>query len=248
MRHRLLTPTHLILALLSSTDPYHLIPASHGAPPIVALAGTRNWRDVLDDVDIRPCPWPVPGGGRVHCGIAQRTQRLWDEEEAFRRFCTAPHPQPLVLTGWSLGGGVCVALAARLRAEGVPVAAVHTFGAPRVGDARFRAWYEREGPPTTRYVTPRDPVPSVPRHYVHVGGQVEVPCRKRRWLQHHDLRAYLRGAHMLQRRAGRPKEEAAKDQSRDDDDEYDDDNATSAREEAAHGDVVGFQGGSEPAS
>ena len=48
-------------------------------PPIVALAGTRNLRDVLDDVargrDV----------GTVDCGIAHRTERLWRDATFARR-------------------------------------------------------------------------------------------------------------------------------------------------------------------
>ena len=181
---------HVVALLMAHRAPFALHPADDGHPAVVTLAGTHGWRDVLDDVDVRTCPWRTEG--KVHCGMFTRTMRMWDDVEGFCR-----DESSVVLAGYSLGGGVSVLLAAMLETRGVHVHSVHTFGAPRVGDAGFAAWYRRKGlhARTLRYTTPKDPVPSLPPHWPTVGRRVAVPCAKSGRLAHHDLRAYLRGVH-----------------------------------------------------
>ena len=148
---------------------------------LVTFAGTRNWRDVLDDLDIRSCPW-VTRMGRVHCGIAHRTRRLWENPD-LQEFCTegaASPSSPLILGGYSLGGGVSVCAAALLREhEGIVPSRVITFGAPKIGDAAFQRWYASTGlwQNTRRYTTPYDPIPRLPPQstYRHVGRRVVLP-------------------------------------------------------------------------
>jgi pimeloyl-ACP methyl ester carboxylesterase len=185
-------PARAVALLLGTRAPVTVLPAS-----LVVLGGTRTARDVLDDLDVRECALlDARVGGRVHCGIRARTERLWGADAALRRACLGAGRDGVALVGWSLGGGVGVCLAARLHAAGVRVREVHAFGAPRVGDAAFAAWYARcgLGAVTTRYETPRDPVPRLPRGaYVPVGAAVAVPCARRGWWAHHDLGAYRDG-------------------------------------------------------
>ena len=193
-RFREMRPALLVSLLMSSTRPYACIDGCEEHPPIVALAGTRNLRDVIDDLNVRGRAWPVGRDvGIVHSGIAERTERLWNDA-TLRDFCASGEPPLLV--GWSLGGGVAVCLSALLAMEGIRAHSVATFGAPRSGDARFAEWYLRSGlwERTVRYATPRDPVADLPRgRYRHVGRVVEVPCAHTSWWKHHDLRAYLEG-------------------------------------------------------
>jgi predicted lipase len=155
---------------------------------VVAFGGTRTLRDLLDDLDVRQCrPWA--GAGHVHCGMAHRAMRLFDD--SLFGFCSE---QPIVLAGYSLGGGAANLFAAQLCLAGVDVRSVHTFGAPRVGDAAFARWYTEAGlgSRTLRFETPRDPVVRLPGHpYVPVGRRVVLPLAATRsaWA-HHDLRAY----------------------------------------------------------
>ena len=182
------------MLLLAHRTPFALHPSTATRPGVVTFAGTRNWRDVRDDLDVRTCPW---WDGTVHCGMYTRTLRLWDDVEAF---CHGE--SSLVLAGYSLGGGVSVLLASMLAREGVDVRGVYTFGAPRVGDARFAAWYAAHGldARTWAYATPRDPVPSLPPRWSAVGRRIVVPCDPELGpIAQHDLRVYLRGVHALRR-------------------------------------------------
>ena len=92
-------------------------------PPVVVLSGTRNARDVMDDIDVRFCDRLEYG--RVHCGILGRAQRFW-EDEALRRLCLETPP---IVVGWSLGGGVGVCLTALIERDGGKVRELHTFSA-----------------------------------------------------------------------------------------------------------------------
>ena len=165
---------------------------------MIVLSGTRNLRDVIDDLDVRGATWRERNEelGFVHRGMLQRANRLWEEEQVldFCRTCW----RPPILTGWSLGGGVANIFAARLLLEGMGVDSVHTFGAPRIADHRFARWYDRAGLAacTYRYVTPHDPVTRLPpKPYVHLSDSIVIPSRHTSWRRNHDLRTYLRGLH-----------------------------------------------------
>lgn len=187
--------TQTAMLLLAHRAPFTLHPSTETCPAIVTCSGTHNWRDVRDDLDVRTCPW-WDGDGSVHCGMFTRTLRMWDD---IADFCH-DESSPLVLAGHSLGGGVSVLLASMLERRGVDVRAVYTFGAPRVGDARFAKWYATcgLGPRTWSYATPRDPVPSLPPLWPDIGHRITVPCNAVNGrLAQHDLRVYLRGVHAL---------------------------------------------------
>tara|TARA_B100000787_G_C16137941_1_gene270573 strand:- start:205 stop:414 length:210 start_codon:yes stop_codon:yes gene_type:complete len=52
--HNLLT-----LLLMETEKPIVCVKPSLNRPPIIAIMGTRNWGDVLTDVNIKPKRWPV---------------------------------------------------------------------------------------------------------------------------------------------------------------------------------------------
>ena len=228
----MITSTCLVAALLANSETHVCLPHLSPGRGVVAISGTRTWRDVADDVDVRLRRWPpadaaehagldeddaadddalpssssssaaVPAG-RVHRGFASRTLRLWRRDPQLRAFCLS-HRESLCLTGWSLGGAVCICLSALLKEQyGIRVGDVRVFGCPRVGDADFAAWYEENGlwRRTLRVEMPCDPVARLPRGpFVHVGrGQVlemtggqeaAQPGPNRTLWQHHDLNVY----------------------------------------------------------
>lgn len=138
--------------------------------PVVLFSGTRNVRDVFDDLDLRTCR----NFGRVHCGMFQRSRRLWGDSVA--DFVAAQEVGTVHLAGWSLGGGCAVHTASLMfTAQLGPPRSVSLFGAPRCGDGTFERWFARVGLSrrTARYELARDPIVTLPRgSYAHVGRRV----------------------------------------------------------------------------
>lgn len=137
---------------------------------VLAFRGTdemADWElDVRRDLVVRH--WCH---GRVHRGFSETLNIGW--ARVAHLVSLIPAGLPLLVTGHSLGGALAVLAAARLRAEGIEVAHVATFGQPRVGDRRFCRF---SGPPSWRRVAlGGDPVVSLPpapkllRRYAHGG-------------------------------------------------------------------------------
>lgn len=86
---------------------------------------------------------------------------------------------PLVVTGHSLGGALATLAALDLAKEGLPVAAVYTFGTPRPGGSAFRDDYDALlGAVTYRLVLGDDIVPTVAPSMLgfrHVGRLLHQP-------------------------------------------------------------------------
>lgn len=78
-------------------------------------------------------------GCRVHLGFATALDRVWDQ--VLRQIAPLAAAGPVWVTGHSLGGALAQLAATRLADTGVPVAAVYSFGTPRVGDSVFAATY-----------------------------------------------------------------------------------------------------------
>jgi len=97
-------------------------------------------------------------GGRVHRGFAAALDGIWPALTEKLR----PHldrQRPLVIAGHSKGAALATLAAWRLHQEGHPVAAVYTFGSPRVGNAAFAEHYPV---PLYRFEHRDDPVPHLP--------------------------------------------------------------------------------------
>lgn len=113
--------------------------------------------------------------GHVHEGFAGALDCVWDSID----WSLLDRRLPLWLSGHSLGGAMATLAAVRLAHEGVPVAGVYTFGAPRSGDHQFAKKYPV---PLYRLMFRADIVPTLPtplwwswRRYAHAGSA--------RWLE-----------------------------------------------------------------
>jgi hypothetical protein len=150
---------------------------------LVAFRGTEGIIDLLHDLDFEQ----VAGytAGNVHQGFFDALESLWQplftnlRSRRERGHC-------IYLTGHSAGGALAILAAARLLCSRVPVGAVYTFGAPRVGDRTFVRFYS---PTHYRFEHGNDLVPHLPLppilsaelpEYVHSGVLKYLPrgeCR-----------------------------------------------------------------------
>lgn len=126
-----------------------------------------NWLVNLS-FDRVPCSFGSRVAGTVHAGFA----RAWHEVRPQVLPWVLARPRgPLRITGHSLGGALALLAAMDLAALGLPVETVHTFGAPRVGDAAFASFQPL---PVERWVNAQDPVPLVPWSQTLLGGYQQL--------------------------------------------------------------------------
>jgi triacylglycerol lipase len=138
---------------------------------VVAFRGSEpdQLADWLTDAEVYQVPGPL---GLVHRGFLAALMDVWTDLMTRVR---SPELRdlPLYFTGHSLGGALAVLSTAKMLQMSLPVAAVYTFGQPRVGDAVFCRNYEADFVGHTfRFVNDLDIVPRVPPrilNYNHVG-------------------------------------------------------------------------------
>ena len=113
--------------------------------------------------------------GLVHTGFLQAFKAVADNLNDTLNTLLAQKPRPVWYTGHSLGGALATLAATSFKNPG----ALYTYGAPRVGDARFAQAFPGTIS-TTRFCVLGDPVPLVPTSspgipfitsigYAHVG-------------------------------------------------------------------------------
>lgn len=105
-----------------------------GRDPLTVLDSIAE--DFLTDSRVALVPARRPAQGRVHRGFRGALDEIWDPlSELVARLRRDDPDRAIWLTGHSLGGALAILAASRLpRVQGV-----YVFGAPHVGDARFRA-------------------------------------------------------------------------------------------------------------
>lgn len=121
---------------------------------VVAFRGTENLRDWLTNIRIG---MRKEGGVFVHDGFAAAVTAIWDKMIALLDGAL-DNGQSVWVAGHSLGGALANWSAFWLDGPRTPTS-VHTFGQPRVGDARFAKKYKA---PHFRFVNNKDIVPTVP--------------------------------------------------------------------------------------
>jgi hypothetical protein len=117
-----------------------------------AVGAGRIFGDWLNNTRlalVSGAPHGLPGC--VHEGYARSLDNLWTSPEGLSRLlgriaAATAEGRRLLVTGHSKGGALALLAALRLAATGDPAllpAAVHTFGAPRAGNAAFAQAFER---------------------------------------------------------------------------------------------------------
>lgn len=137
-----------------------------GLLTVIAFRGTvpSLLRDWLRDLNIIPT-WRKRIGW-CHRGFMQGAELV------FPALLAGTAGRQVILTGHSLGGALAVATAALLTRAGRPPAALVTFGAPRVGLWRMRRLLRKVT--VRQYCDGDDPVPCVPRPYLHMRKLIRV--------------------------------------------------------------------------
>lgn len=140
--------------------------ARQGNTLIVAFRGTEpiNASDWLTDVNYHQCELLPSVPGRVHQGFANALEEVREPMLNAVAELSSSGLAQMFITGHSLGGALAVLAASVLQSQGTQrIAAVYTFGQPRVGDSRFSMAFDAKlGNVTFRYVNDRDIVPHLP--------------------------------------------------------------------------------------
>ena len=147
---------------------------------IIAFRGTEpiNADDWLSDINYHQRKLLPSVPGLVHGGfavaIAEVMQAMLDAVAGVTR---GEMPR-IFITGHSLGGALAVLAAAVLQFEARrSIAAVYTYGQPRVGDLEFsRAFDSKLGSITFRYVNDLDIVPHLPPAQLLGRPQLRAPA------------------------------------------------------------------------
>lgn len=154
-----------------SSPPNEALSVADGGTLYLAFRGTE--KKVIDWVQNARFN-PVRGelGGLVHAGFHSGLDDLWEDLLAV----VDAAGRPVVTTGHSLGGALATLAAARLHEGGREVAAVYTYGQPRVGLSDFSGAYRsRLGDVSFRFINHIDLVTRVPlliQRYRHIGKRV----------------------------------------------------------------------------
>lgn len=174
------------------SDRAHVL-VEDGNPRVIAFRGTACREDWITDFDVRwwdpgfrrvtDMPWADLGVGRVHHGFWEAAGSVIDQVLTLDGGET-----PVVITGHSLGAALAVLTAWRMARLGLPLAAVITFGGPRVGDSAWSRNYQSQmvnsqletlREITWRIVNEEDIVARVPgwlMGYRHVGRELFCPA------------------------------------------------------------------------
>jgi hypothetical protein len=108
----------------------------------LVFRGTLGLKDAITDADFLPADWPA--GGKVHGGFKKAFDAVWQQE---LKAALAKLEVPLFLAGHSLGAALATLAASfclNNQAVGGPgLAAVYTFGSPRVGDQAFGGTFKQ---------------------------------------------------------------------------------------------------------
>ena len=146
---------------------------------IISCRGTQpsEMNDIMADLEVFKADSVT--GNKIHQGFKEEVDKIYDlVEERVERLVG----HKIWCTGHSLGGAMATILAQRLEfAGGHDVDTLYTYGSPRAGGPKFRAWCDKHLN-HQRFVNNNDVVPCVPSffrwrhtgkcHYIKSTGEV----------------------------------------------------------------------------
>jgi predicted lipase len=167
---------------------------------IIAFRGTDSYQDWIYNLSRWKSSFLTEDDGiEVHTGFLNHMKDIYnDVTYEIQRVCAnSIHLlQTVHITGHSLGGAVSVLYGAKLSQEN-PGLDIHvtTFGAPRVGNKKFKAWVQ-QAPKLymNRIHNSWDIVTHLPYFgYVHVGKSLHImtTVSKFRMLKNHSISTYI---------------------------------------------------------
>ncbi|KAJ1995144.1 hypothetical protein GGI25_001371 [Coemansia spiralis] len=138
---------------------------------VVAWAGTHRYRALLTDLAVFPRPYIAGTSMGVHSGFYDSVQGMNDRVGERLERLMVDHPDYMVIfTGHSKGGAEAALSALDLvrSIQGLRQRVrVWTFGEPRLGDAQFANFYNRQlGSVTYRVTSAADPVVAMPPRFL----------------------------------------------------------------------------------
>lgn len=162
---------------------------------VVAFRGSVDLLNYYHDFNFVPGNWPswknanmsICPSCKAHIGVAQAYEVL---RPGVLQKLQELQCKSVGVAGHSLGAGVATLASMELRATGVLVEPVYTFGKLRVGNRAFVDKYVSDAtkqgvsPPMWRLVNGHDPVPRLPPHwleadFIHEPVEVYYPTERR---------------------------------------------------------------------
>jgi hypothetical protein len=162
--------------------------SNHSEKMYIAIAGTDDPFDVLSDFEFQHVI-DESTNERVHMGFKNEADKLFQKinEEILKQ-----NVKQLVLTGHSLGGAICIIIAARFQ-KLMPelVCRLITFGSPRVGTKSFVKQIKYQH---TRVVCSRDPITHLPPNlfgFKHHGTLMTLKPNTFLSIKQHSINTYI---------------------------------------------------------
>lgn len=156
----------------------------------VAFRGTDGLHDMFNGIRFYPW-WSNELACFCHRGFLVATRGIYDR--LYLSIQQSIHGKLLAITGHSLGGAIACLTAALLQRDGVHVARLTTFGAPRVAYPGLADWIGHI--PGGRYVCDGDSITAVPPWwlgYLHDRDEITLPGAPG-ILNDHGMGLYLEG-------------------------------------------------------
>jgi len=130
---------------------------------IISCRGTQpsEMNDIMADLEVFKADSVT--GNKIHQGFKEEVDKIY--ESVFDIVSRRALTKKIWVTGHSLGGAMATILAQRLEFKGgYDVDTLYTYGSPRAGGPKFRAWCDKHLN-HQRFVNNNDVVPCVPTFF-----------------------------------------------------------------------------------